>query len=304
MTIHCPLPPKPAGFGEWVWEGLSGGCRAGLTLKRCSQLAAFAIQSVGWDAAAVWLAEDDSVPRCAPLPEPQFGALREGGGTREAGSTVAESLVVLYYRVGTHQIRRRRRAARSLTSQGRAEPLCARITGLNREVSEGKADLWPRSFFFLRGPQGAANGQDSWGFSKNAQGFGRLDAGSRAGFTSSRPPPPWTSVFRFSLFLYKMCGLEKLGLVDQNWLERIFPVFCWERWSWVGDNIPSRSRLLSNGVRRFEEPFWYWSVPLLVEPHNFLSRFGSLLVWVAGCHHDVTRWPSYLFVTTSGIGVW
>ena len=40
-----------------------------------------------------------------------------------------------------HQIRRRRRAARSLTSQGRAEPLCARITGLNREVSEGKADL-------------------------------------------------------------------------------------------------------------------------------------------------------------------
>ena len=63
------------------------------------------------------------------------------GGTREAGSTVAESLVVLYCRVGTHQIRRRRRAARSLTSQGRAEPLCARITGLNREVSEGKADL-------------------------------------------------------------------------------------------------------------------------------------------------------------------
>ena len=26
--------------------------------------------------------------------EPQLGALREGGGTREAGSTVAESLVV------------------------------------------------------------------------------------------------------------------------------------------------------------------------------------------------------------------
>ena len=53
---------------------------------------------------------------------------------------VFPGLVVLY-RVGTHQIRRRRRAARSLTSQGRAEPLCARITGLNREVSEGKADL-------------------------------------------------------------------------------------------------------------------------------------------------------------------
>ena len=74
------------------------------------------------------------------LRAPQFGALREGGDTREAGSTVAESPVVLY-RVGTHQIRRRRRAARSSTSQGRAEPLCARITGLNREVSEGKADV-------------------------------------------------------------------------------------------------------------------------------------------------------------------
>ena len=34
-----------------------------------------------------------------------------------------------------------RRAARSLTSQGRAEPLCARIESANREVSEGKADL-------------------------------------------------------------------------------------------------------------------------------------------------------------------
>ena len=32
-------------------------------------------------------------------------------------------------------------AARSLTSQGRAEPLCARIESANREVSEGKADL-------------------------------------------------------------------------------------------------------------------------------------------------------------------
>ena len=72
--------------------------------------------------------------------EPQFGALRECGGTREAGSTVAESLVVLY-RVGTHQNRRRRTAARSSTSQGRAEPLCARIEGVSRDVSEGKTDV-------------------------------------------------------------------------------------------------------------------------------------------------------------------
>ena len=72
--------------------------------------------------------------------ELQFGALREGGGTREAGNSVAESLVVLYW-VGTHQIRRRRRAARSSMSQGRAEPLSARIKGVNREISEGKADV-------------------------------------------------------------------------------------------------------------------------------------------------------------------
>ena len=36
----------------------------------------------------------------------------------------------------------------------------------------------------------------------SAQGFGRLDADSRADFTSLRPPPPWTSVFQFPLFLY------------------------------------------------------------------------------------------------------
>ena len=48
---------------------------------------------------------------------------------------------IVLYRVGTHQIRRRRRAARSSTSQGRAEPLCAKIKGVNREVSKGKADV-------------------------------------------------------------------------------------------------------------------------------------------------------------------
>ena len=32
------------------------------------------------------------------------------------------------------------------------------------------------------GQQGARNGQGSWGFLRDAQGFGRLDAGSRADF--------------------------------------------------------------------------------------------------------------------------
>ena len=45
-------------------------------------------------------------------------------------------------------------------------------------------------------------GQDSWGFFKDAQGFGQLDDGLRAVFTSSRPRPPWTSVSQISSFLY------------------------------------------------------------------------------------------------------
>ena len=70
-----------------------------------------------------------------------------GGGTREAGSTVTESLIALY-RVGTHQIRQldRRRAREVLNLCGRESK------GANREVSEAKADLWPRSVFILRGP--------------------------------------------------------------------------------------------------------------------------------------------------------
>ena len=63
-------------------------------------------------------------------------------------------------------------------------------------------------------------------FLKDAQGFGRLDPGSRAGFTSSKPPPPWTSVFQFPYFC-TMFGLEKLGLVDQNYgWSVMFPLCC------------------------------------------------------------------------------
>ena len=68
-------------------------------------------------------------------------------------------------------------------------------------------------FSSYEGQKGAANGQDS------LLGFGRLDAGSRAGFTISRHPPPWIVVFHFCLFCI-LCGLEKLGDLDQNGLER------------------------------------------------------------------------------------
>ena len=83
---------------------------------------------------------------------------------------------------------------------------------MNREVSEGKAES-DHSVTFLP-TRAARSGERARfvGLFKDAQGFGRLDAGSRAGFTSSSQGlhhgAPWTSVFQFSLFL------EKLGLVD------------------------------------------------------------------------------------------
>ena len=40
-----------------------------------------------------------------------------------------------------------------------------------------------------------------------------MDAGSRAGFTGSRPPSPWTSVLLFPKFRM-VFGFEKLGLID------------------------------------------------------------------------------------------
>ena len=119
-----------------MWEGLSGGSRAGLTLERWSQLAVFTIQLIDLDAVVVCLVEDGAhqvrlfrVPTCRPS---------GNGDTREEGGTVTESLV---YQVSTHQIRRKWRAARSSMSQGSAEPLCARIKGVNRNVSEGKTGL-------------------------------------------------------------------------------------------------------------------------------------------------------------------
>ena len=96
-----------------------------------------------------------------------------------------------------------------------------RIKGANREVSEGKADLITTVCFLpTRANKERRTGKNRGAFFKDAQGFGRLDTGSLAGFTSSRPQPPWTSVLQFSLFLHDVCGLENLGLADQNRLER------------------------------------------------------------------------------------
>ena len=58
---------------------------------------------------------------------------------------------------------------------------------------------------------------------RDAHTFGRLDAGSRASFTSSKPPPPWTSVYFIFSYFCMTCGLEKLRLVDGKHLERDLP---------------------------------------------------------------------------------
>ena len=51
-----------------------------------------------------------------------------------------------------------------------------------------------------------------------------------------------------------MCGLEKLGLVDQNWLERIFSALLL-RALVVGRLQQSESIEVTLDVRRFDEPF-------------------------------------------------
>ena len=106
----------------------------------------------------------------------------------------------------------RRRARGVLNSCGRESK--ARTGRFLREKLISDHGL----FSSYKGGQGAANGLDSWGFFRDAQGFGRLDAGSRAGLSSSRPPQPWTSVFQFSLFLYDAWPWRNLGLlIKTDW---------------------------------------------------------------------------------------
>ena len=112
--------------------------------------------------------------------------------------------------------------ARSLTSQGSNEPLCARIKGAKREVFYGKLISNCGLFSSYEGQQGATNGQGFWGFFQECTGcFGRLDAGSRAGLTN-----PTQGLHLHGSLYYNVSyscmtrGLDKLGLVDLNGLER------------------------------------------------------------------------------------
>ena len=61
-------------------------------------------------------------------------------------------------------------------------------------------------FSSYEGQQGAVTGKIRGMVSRDAQGFGWLDAGSRAGFTSSRPPlHHGPRYFNFPYFCMMMC---------------------------------------------------------------------------------------------------
>ena len=62
--------------------------------------------------------------------------------------------------------------------------------------------------------------------------------------------------YSISLIFARCVVLRNLDLLIKTGWNLICLVCSGERWSWVGDNNPSRSRLLSlHGVRRFDEPF-------------------------------------------------
>ena len=125
-----------------------------------------------------------------------------GGGTREAGNTVAESLVALY-RVGRTRFsggvgRLDRRRAWGVLNPRAREPKAR-----TERFLRGKLNSDHGLFSSYEGRQGAVNGQDSCGFFRDAQGFGRLHAGSRASFISlaqglhHHGPRYFNSLYRF-----------------------------------------------------------------------------------------------------------
>ena len=117
----------------------------------------------------------------------QFGALREVAARERQGALSrrawSRSIGWVRTRFGDGEGQFYRRRAR------RVLKLCARESKAQTGVLKERLISDHGLFSSYEGRQGAANGQDSRGFSRDAQGFGRLDAGSRADFTSSRPPP-------------------------------------------------------------------------------------------------------------------
>ena len=244
-----------------------------------------------------WLTED-GVPRCALFPSSNLGPFGRCGGTREAGSTVTKSLVALYW-VGTHQIRRMWKTARSSTSRGSTEPLWARIKGANREVSEGKAYVWPRSLFFLRGP--ITNGERARfvGLFQRCTGLwtARCWLARRLHhLKASTTMGLGILIFHISV---RSVALRNLDLLTKTDWSVNCPLCCWERWPWVGDNNPSQPRLLSIwskevwwtvltliGVIAGRVAWLFVAIWIPVGPSSGLSPWCDPLTFVPLCDYE------------------
>ena len=129
-------------------------------------------------------------------------------------------------------------------SQGRAEALCAKFEGASREDSKERANFGHALFFSTRPNKERRPGKIRVALFRDGQGFGRLDTDSCAGFTSSRPPPPMDLGISIFLTSAWRLTLSNLGLLVKTDWSVICLLCCLERWPWVGDNNPSRSRLL------------------------------------------------------------
>ena len=139
-----------------------------------------------------------------------------GGGTREAGSTVAESLVASALPGGYApdsgdgggKVDRRR--ARGVQNPCALEPMAQTGRFLREKLISDRGH-----FSSYEGQHGAPNEQILWAFSGM---HGALD-----GWVLTRAPASparglhhhWPRYFNFLNF-YMPFGLEKLGLVDQN----------------------------------------------------------------------------------------
>ena len=186
-------------FGVWLWEGLSSECQVGLNLKRWHQMASTRfITLVGTRRRFGSLRVMST--RCASS-KLQSRALREEVARERHMAPVAKSLVE---RCSTGKRTMARSIAWGSTRFGDGggqldhqqtrgvSNACARegrFWGESWCVDHGLVTFCERTRKIL----GALFG--------DAQGFERLDAGSRASFvTSSRPPPLWTPVYFFPYF--------------------------------------------------------------------------------------------------------
>ena len=128
---------------------------------------------------------NDHTTSASSTPMP-LGSWDLNAGTWSTETESFRSARMARSRQGTHQIRRRQRPARSLTSQGRAEPLCASTWSGERArfvgLFQGCTGLW--TWMLARTPASPAQGLHHHG----------------------------PRYFNFPYFC-TMCSLEKLGIV-------------------------------------------------------------------------------------------